>query len=527
MADLLSPSPGLNSDPILSRESNLDLEAAFSSHSAVTSQIVLKLETAQHTPPPEVDIAPAVLTAFQCLVNLITQLRSPAGGWTEEQPPTPETLAPYVQDEVQDLLDTLNASYSQTRINHSQPALNQFVQSEASFSQRGFLWLKSITDWLLWGIARSSDHLMRLMEGCSATCTLPNQEAQTGILRLVPLLELQTPTVSYRLDLATDQLDVRLLPDEAIVQLDTRLCPEPSSVASLISRLSEQSQLATPTIAAFFQGIWVEALIPHHHWQSGTLQLYFGLGFTPDVEFTKQQPSPKPTPTIQFTDADWVKQYVETIMQQRLVDALSTGVNWQTLTEESTDLTLPSSLIALAYHMSHELQTSLTIASRHLLNPPLGLDELTSRLHWCLLHSAYEIMQLMSGISVQWLQPRSQPQAGILRLAFLLHIQTSNQTWKIDLVTGRSLEPDSFLTESTAVVQSQECSWCESLLLLEQLEKQVWQHINQHMPEIWYLVQGADISAQVDGQDWQPGTLQLQGGFQFTPLSLYGATRSD
>lgn len=478
-------------------------------------QIVLKLELTRSSAAPEITVTPSVLTAFQALVNVINQLRTPTGGWTEAQLPTPETLAPYIQDEVQELIEALHAS---SAVHPS--LLKQPTRAEPRLTQQRFLWLRNITDWLLWGIARSSSEIMQLLEGCPASCWL-DSESQTGILRLVPLLELNTPAVSYRFDLATDRLDLALLPAAADLQLDWRTPRSQTrsqtlSSAELLGLLSEQSQSTTPMIATFLQGMSIEVLIPQYPWQPGTLQLRFGLEFTPGSPVQAA-----PSPGIRFTDADWLAHYSETIVQHRLMDDLA-GIDWQHYQQPAA---LETTLTTIAWNAADALHTDLTIASRHLPHQ-LSLQELTARLHWCLLHSAYEIMQLMSGVPAQLLQPQAKAQSGILRLTFLLQVQTPAQEWTIDLVTGCSLATESLLTASTAVVQSAECPWCESLSLLEQLEKQVWQAINAQMPELWTLMQGTAVDVQEEDTHldadplWQAGILRLQSGFQFIPCML-------
>jgi hypothetical protein len=362
-----------------------------------------------------------------------------------------------------------------------------------------YIVIKDLTSWLLWGIARSAYGAMRLLEGTSARILQPDQSWQTGILRLVAQLRVNAPALSHEFDLVTQQAVPDILTDDRLIQLgDSTLYPQPTTIAEAISLLSRQIQATTFALKPFLVGTQTELLIPQQPWQPATFHLSLGFEFTA----TALPAAPALQPCLRFTDAAWMEDYQEAIAHQ--VPTL------EAQTEEA---------------QTEEAQTDLTLTSRNFLQQEWQTDELALRLLWCFSHSAYDVMQLMSGIPVSLLQPDRPWETGTLRLWIGLTVQTPELDWCLDLMTGHAmggfseieqpLEIAPVAVELNSVVRSPELPWLQQPTLLEALEAQVQQHIAQTTPELLLLLQGTEVDLMDKAGEWQSGWMRLGISFEF------------
>ncbi|HEY9643164.1 MAG TPA: hypothetical protein V6C57_21930 [Coleofasciculaceae cyanobacterium] len=370
-----------------------------------------------------------------------------------------------------------------------------------------YVCLKDLTPWLLWGIARSAYGAMRLLEGTAATVLQPDQRWQSGILRLVAFLAVKTPSFSYSFDLVTQQAVPEILGNDRLIQLgDSTLYPKPTTIVEATRLLVAQIQTTTPALQPFLQDIHTEILIPGQSWQPATLQLQLGFEFTPT-------PTPStaftPRPAIRFTHPGWIEEYVSAIAHQSITQLLPDLPSLQLAEPE-----IPV-LIQDAQRASQRWKTDLTLTSRNFLQQNLQLDELALRLLWCFSHSAYDVMQLMSGIAVSLLQPDSSWQTGTLRLWMGLTVQTPELDWCLDLMTGQSPEVRSTAVALNSVVRSPQVPWLYQPLLLEQLDAKIRQHIAQATPELLLIMQGAEVDLLDTDNQWQPGVVRLSASFEF------------
>lgn len=467
---------------------------------------------------------------MQRLVEIIAQLRSSAIGGATDQPPHPEALTLYVLEEAQDVLEALHtvAQAIDQAIDHTvdqDKPLNQPMALPQSRWQ-GYFRLSSLVPWLLWGTVRSSDQVMQLMEGRTARLQI-DRTWQTGMLRLMPLLSFSATDAVHTIDLATGDLAIGTscgnpLAADRLIDFDSPLGQSPVTVTALLNQLNSQIQATTAAIVPFLQGIPAELLMPQSPWQTGSIQLHYQLEFIPtSISPLLLSPSPLPTPAspppcLKFTDSTWLKQYQSIITQQQLTRLLSERTNG--LSEESVP-SLPS-LVAAACQVSEQIQTGLAIISRRFVTEELSLSQLAMRLHWCLIHSAYEVMQLLSGIPATVWLPQSTCQTGTLRFSIHLRMQTPQLEWILDLATGQSLAAPRSPLSPGAIGQSYESQWCTQPISLAHLEKTLWQQVHQSIPEIKLLLQGAEVDLlengeMENGQAWQPGVMQLQGNFEF------------
>ncbi|HEY9877870.1 MAG TPA: hypothetical protein V6D29_05405 [Leptolyngbyaceae cyanobacterium] len=218
------------------------------------------------------NLAPAVERTAQQLINIVSALCSPQSGWPSDLPQTPENLAPYVSEEVAELLEALNSAS---------------LMSIAPVSAAP-LRTQLLADWLpqlLWQIASSGYEAMRLMEGIQARLYWDGACA-SGIVRLVPVLMLRAGELELALDLVTQAVPrTDWLADGAEVQLaEGDLVGSLCTVEAWITEVTQQVALQHPLLADLLnEGFSVEALVPGEGWCSGSLFLCFHLVMEEDV----------------------------------------------------------------------------------------------------------------------------------------------------------------------------------------------------------------------------------------------------
>lgn len=231
--------------------------------------------------PPEgaTVISPTVTTAIHNLLQIVAELRSPQGGWPSELPQTPETLTPYVSEEAYELLDALR----QSPLPQSIPTIDL-----ASLSLNCYCTIEALISPLLWALFRSAYEIMRLIEGIEVDVTAPGQNTseqdQTGVLRLATVLVLKTPTGDRALDLVTQdnpQVDQWLDTQVFIHSLEPGIWPQTAEGKTLLSAVEHQIQQQMPLLQPWLSGLAIDYLHPNSPWQQGSLQLQFGLSFTP------------------------------------------------------------------------------------------------------------------------------------------------------------------------------------------------------------------------------------------------------
>uniref|UniRef100_A0ACD5GYF8 Uncharacterized protein n=1 Tax=Desertifilum tharense IPPAS B-1220 TaxID=1781255 RepID=A0ACD5GYF8_9CYAN len=126
---------------------------------------------------------------------MIAKLRQPESGWSSQLPHTPDNLFLYVIEEAYEVLDATQAVI---------PQLTQETIEKETDSH--YLLVEDLGFKLLWYVAKSSYRLMQLMGGIPATVSQANSEWQSGMLRLVAVLEAQTAETQWSLDLTTHQV---------------------------------------------------------------------------------------------------------------------------------------------------------------------------------------------------------------------------------------------------------------------------------------------------------------------------------
>jgi hypothetical protein len=497
-------------------------------------------------------VAQQLIESWQRLVAVIDELRSlsrsdlesPLTDGLPNLPQTPEAIIPYVLEEVYDVLDRLQAPVG----NKNLFVTAQPLPAQPSLLQHYFL-LETLAPWLLWGMASSAYEMMQMMEGITVRVFQPGQGWQTGVLRLAALLEFEStdlnPEPSWLIDLATYAPPNFLLTPEVLLQSDDcQVCQQPILSQELLQRFV--NQLKTSVLHRFLEGVEITLLMPQKVWQSGLLYLRPRFEFiaatedevadwvlsadsSPPVtevtviattgETIEILPSGFTRSALQFTDADWQKQYAATIVKH--LQEQSLYCYWKLLLPQlpdSPNLTIDSDPISLlvkqAWEASQTLNTSLTLSSRNFLHQPIAIPELLRRLLWCLSSTAFEAMLLMGGIPADLLQTESDWSTGTLRLLMTLDIQTPELDWHLDIATGQAPQPVITLPPDT-VVRSNQCKWCHQPDLITHLLSCIYQQIDRSIPELQLLCQGTSADILMAGQTWQSGAVRLSFDFEF------------
>ncbi len=481
-------------------------------------------------------LSPEALAALRRLVGMVQRLRSPAGGWQSELPPTPENLLPYVTEEAADVLEALRH-------------LPEPVAAGSSLASNApaFYGLDQLSAQLLWAIVGTTYPIMPLIEGVAGQCLLPATAWCNGMLRLVICLEGHAVEHGWQLDLTTLQPATQLLPADAQLAatdgllrsiLSTRTdstigVTEPAAqpVAVSLRQLTQQLHRADLALTPFLTGVSGAWLRPGEDWQTGELKLSLGFEFVPEVAepSTGVEPAASgpvtlslPTARLKLADPHLLEHYTQRAIQQPLEPLLRStaflaGVN-------SDNLLLP--LVTAAYQAADHIYAPAS--PQFFLIQPEDLTQLLPRLLWNLTSSDYSVMVLLGGVKAEVLQPLKPWQTGILRLAPLLEIRGETTRQVVDLATQQApsqaakplkpwaiarLSPEQLILAPAAVATLP--SWDGATLLGE-----LRQRVGAGAPELVPLFEGIAIEQQIPPDEaWQPASLQLHLSLEFFPTS--------
>lgn len=530
-------------------------------------------------PPIAAASAENLLVTMQRLVAIINTLRSSpenVSGHSQGAAQTLETLMPYVSEEAYDVLDALREEQQAISI---QPCAVS-GQPEAFClipTSHPFITIETLIPSVLWSLARSSFSAMHLIEGIRAKCHQPGLALTGGMLRLVVMLEAETPTVRWCFDLATGYPAEPLLEPTAIVQSDERVLPircaaieasasdSPCQVQQQLQAVLQQLQAEVPGLKTFLQGVAIQLLQPGAAWQAGNLRLRFGFAFTAQapivsgdeegyrppelieaelMEETVGSPygstsesatatgtiaslrsttqvsvansagrSLSPATLMRVTAADTFECYAQRTAQQQQQSLLQLRNQQAYCDNENAQLTL---IVQSAIAQCNHTSTS----SIDLQHPMLLMDELVPKLLWSLTSSTYEIMQLVGGVSAQVLQPNAPWQQGTLRLLAALHLNATDIDCLIDLSTGRSLKAETATLDRGAIVQTSTLISSQPTPI-ETVITHVQQQLDEAMIEYRLLKDGVSMAWLEDiEQDWQSGTIKLTVSLAFVPDAL-------
>ena len=374
--------------------------------------------------------------------------------------------------------------------------------SQPESAQQTAEW-KTLAAALLWRMAQSTHEVLHLIEGKQAEVAEAGQW-QSGILRLVVLLDLEAAQAGQAqaeqiLDLVMAQPAPDLLPAARLLKIKSLLGQQPMSVAAYLQQLTRQLIAIAPMLRAWFEGQSANWLTPQQPWQSGRLKLKLGLAFSPE----RLDLPPAPQPLITFSQPAWLEQHVSVAVAQQLT---------QILLQVPPAADSPETIVKCAQTAIHDLQNSLTLASRTFAQQAVTLDELAFRLLWGINRTAYEVMQLTSGLPIRLLQPQRDWNSGLLRFVLYLEVRTPQQVWQFDLARRVDTALDGLNPlEPTALVQAHTHLWCLQPVQLGCLERQIWQQIEQLAPEIALLRTSTEVTLA-----GELGVVQLKAGFELS-----------
>jgi hypothetical protein len=507
-------------------------------------------------PPVSSDRAIATL---QNLVHLLQQLRSTRHPSLMECCLTPEELAPYVLEEALDVLDALqtDAGY---------PASSSLASP--------LMRLDRLVAPILWAIARSAYPVMELLEGTPATAGLPGEPRIPGVLRLVPLLELSTPTQSWRFDLATGQEPQSLIDPNLQIQPEKPLVldfstaqethpPTIYSAHQLLQSLLNHLAACNATLQALFQGLPVDLLFPQRSWLRGELVLSLDFEFVAQdvtrlrTEFSSfqtnwveaelleeqepensgepvldSQPSPMPLSVMELPPSWLEPATFIRIAEQPLLDRLTEWAHQQVMAiaiahlhqaisspaSKDPALTIIHTAEALEHWADQCSQQNFS-----LLQPELLIDELIPKLLWQISRSSCTVMQWIGGIPIALLQPDCPWETGTLRLIPVLTLSTCDRTCHLDLATGHFISSPSWPLESDAViVASGEVAAISGRptpnscpMRVGTLLEQLLLPMKTVAPDVAMLQDTIAVEWLTPEQEWQPGQLTLCWGFEW------------
>jgi hypothetical protein len=455
-------------------------------------------------------------------------LRTPGLGGPLEATLSPQALAPYVSEEVWELLDHLNI-WKATQSNLEEAQCCQAT-----------LTIPSLIPHLLWMLASSGYEVMYLIEGVRAKLYEGNNPVSVRMIRLVPVLWLTTDRGRYALDLVTQAspLPALYLPSTMSLQLmENDLDSQPMSSKDLLTHILRLTGQTQPILNELLErGREVRALIPFQSWQSGTLrlQLYLadaGLAERPTVSWPAEPPSstftlddfantladfPDCTDTgilghwLTFTDENWIHTLLSSYAQQVMRQGL---FGWANPTDVAASQELGCA--TLAYNAVSLVHGPNGLFKHTFVNEPALVADIWPRLRWYLAQSSKRIMQLMGGLQAQVLSPERGWQPGTLYLRSLLRLTTPTQTWLIDLGNGKLMPTEPHALPEDAVIETTDPSAWANHQTIAALEALVNQDLAQYAPAMAALSQGTAVNLYcLDTEDsHQPAKLSLSWCF--------------
>jgi hypothetical protein len=558
----------------------------------------------------------AVLVAMQRLVAMLNTLRSSPLASLENVSQQDgakhvlsdrqrlKTLIPYVSEEAYDVLEALRNEETdreqhsegkslydlrskQEQANCPQPlALSSHLLTASAphlligSTAQTFVTLEALIPSLLWCLARSSYNTLQLIEGARGRYWQPEQGWASGMLRLVVMLEAETPMGHWCFDIATGYPAEKLLEPTAIVQADEPILHIQQSLSAEEGLNGSACQVAHQLTAIlqsllaerlglqpFLKGVAVELLQPESNWQAGNLRLRLGFEFSAQVSevtsshetlrllpelieaelmdetigITQDTAAPCGGKAVTRTIAGLITKTHVSVMHPvgrslppstlvYVTDADSLKRHTLPMTRQQCTQSLSPCQHQQANDESAQLALIVQAAIAHvlqsdtpsigLLQPMLLMDELVPKLLWSLTSSTYESMQLLGGIAAQVLQPYGNWQQGTLRLIAALHLKAADVDYTLDLSTGRTVLTNAPRLAVDAIVQTK-ATVCSQPMLVETLTAHLQQQLADAMFEYALLRDGVTIAWLEDvEQDWQPGSMQLSLSLAFIADAL-------
>ncbi|HEY9817409.1 MAG TPA: hypothetical protein V6D20_16650 [Candidatus Obscuribacterales bacterium] len=476
-----------------------------------------------------------VAQTLDALVTMVAQLQSTDSGWPSDLPQTPETIAPYVAEEIDRVLE----AWSHASPKRTPSILEAIAPSGLPQQTSHYIDVDTWRSRLLWAVVRGSAIAMQWMEGLEARVVLsPDAAPIQGQVRLVPygILTLDQ-TIAF--DLTTQQQPSPLLDASVLLQSQTPdtqgLNQTPCSVENLLELLLDGLHVLTPRLKPLLTGQRVDILQPDQTWQQGHIQLKFGFEFIPqppspsdtsDTSDTKDGSSQPPSASEQPIPTQCAVQEPErtsliaaVIAHQRQEAIAHRAEAWQAIAQMPT----VQSIGDWAYQACQVTETLRHPALTYhpmLLHQAIPVYQWQRWLLWQISRSAYPVMQLLGGISAQVLQPGRSWQSGTLRLWAGLHLTTETQDLLLDLTTGQAQDQPHTAIHPDAIARPCCLGWNAELLSIESLQKAVLEQC-YHTPLLDQLRSPLPVDLWVAESDRPTtATLQLDLQLEFWDIPL-------
>jgi hypothetical protein len=491
------------------------------------NDMICRLQGSMMAGSPALPSAP-VRQALQRLIDLVMQLSSPLGGWPADLPYSPAHLAPYITDEVGELLEALDQE--QTQDLPGQP------QDEPRVTP-----MAALIPHLLWLLASSNYEVMRLLEGVRSRIYASDVQTRLGVVRLVPVLSLTLGNQCYRLDLVTQSepdMALGLAAPLSLELVENDLQNQPMEVFQLLDYLERGIGQSKPQLSLLLDPGWsIQALAPFQPWQAGLLQLHLHIAQTEEQtpptaaanplplgtpsgpslaqdQGLDQGQDPGPTPGftlddfaqvlevnprgaspamegdwLTFTDETWIQAFLNGCAQETMLH------HWPrlaTLTQQAV-AARESACTDLVYAATTGMQVDSPLGKPTFVQGPTPVADVWLRLRWYLAHCSERVMQFMGGLSSRVLVPGRGWQRGYVYLQPVMILTRAGtdpdspldpRLWMLDLGSGKRLPtPPPTLPGDAVAAIVDDLAW-PNPLTIQSLTIQIEQDIADYAPAI-------------------------------------------
>lgn len=405
--------------------------------------------------------------ATEKLLKIMRTLCAPDSGWPEDKPQTPENLLPYVADEAEELLETLQVWASGCCTAAPMPGTNSNPEV------RGNLKLFSeLSAYFLWAIAASTPAAMKLLEGISTQ--LSCQAASHGV-RLVPVLQVHCDHADYALDLATQTyFDPQIvLSETAVLQLPDQDVAA-MSLAQWQQRIWQGAIAIAPELRQWQRGTAIQLLLPGQAWTTASALLWLkfvpltvavgGISTKPDEDTWKYDTTLNlddmgiPNARVWQAEVDERTTLVDADIVANAPNGLSHRFSLEAdvafediaglqaaiaplaidqvrqrfqLSSGTTDLS-PLELVEAVYTVIHPEKSLEPLP----LRSPLTLAELCQQVKWLWIRASQDLMPLMAGVTARRLAARQPWDVGTVVTVGQLVIQDQTEKAILDVTSG-------------------------------------------------------------------------------------------
>ncbi|NEQ45772.1 MAG: hypothetical protein F6K00_20415 [Leptolyngbya sp. SIOISBB] len=456
-------------------------------------------------PPAEVQLKTAALQ------QILHNLSAADSGWPADQPQTSATLLPYVADEVEELLEALQANPI--------AALSETDQAvaEDKYASSPRLLADLSADWL-WAIAASSLLGMQLLEGVAARIHgLP----QVYGVRLVPTLEIQFSDDTYALDLTTQSWGslVPAFASDTFIQLLDSPTASRLTAAALQTQICHRSTALVPALHPWFEGLLVNLCLPDTVWTTGQARLVpqllplttqvadpesvtmagplssFDHNGLPTARVWQAEQSSTivvDTPTVVVASprqpSPWPLESELTFQHaEALIPALRT-LHQQSLSRQVAEYGRSHAEIKPPDLLEAVLSSSSPVADGLGLTfgqSPLSLSELCHQVKWLWIQAGQEYMPLMSGVPARQLRSGQRWQAGtLLSQGQLLFMAEDQAIAALDVASSEWMAPATNLDVADLLHLSLATEPGAPVWRVDQLTQQVSQTVAARSPLI-------------------------------------------